>query len=46
MEGEEGSTEAILPLAQSPKLEPGDYGDLLKALKKVRVIITKSFTQQ
>ena len=28
--------EAILPLAQSPKLEPGDYGELVKALKKVR----------
>jgi cytoskeleton-associated protein 5 len=30
--------EAILPLAQSPKLEHGDFGELIKTLKK---IITK-----
>ena len=27
--------EAIVPLAQSPKLEPGDYGELVKVLRKV-----------
>ncbi len=27
--------EAILPLAQSPKLCPGDYGELVKVMKKV-----------
>ena len=27
--------EAVLPLAQSIKLLPGDYGEVLKALKKV-----------
>lgn len=27
--------EAILPLAQSPKMEGGEFGDLVKALKKV-----------
>ncbi|XP_077995152.1 cytoskeleton-associated protein 5-like isoform X5 [Glandiceps talaboti] len=27
--------EAIQPLASHPKLEPGDYGDLVRALKKV-----------
>ena len=25
----------LLPLAQSPKISPGDYGELVKALKKV-----------
>ena len=27
--------EVLLPLAQSPKLQKGDYGELVKALKKV-----------
>ena len=27
--------EAALPLAQSTKLVPGEYGELMKALKKV-----------
>ena len=27
--------EVVLPLAQSPKLEGGDFGELVKALKKV-----------
>ena len=27
--------DALLPLAQSPKLQPGDYHELVKALKKV-----------
>ena len=27
--------EVLLPLAQSPKLEPGEYGELVKSLKKV-----------
>ena len=27
--------EILLPLTQNPKLEPGDYNDLMKALKKV-----------
>ena len=30
--------EAILPLAQSPKIEGGDYGELAKSLKKVRFL--------
>ena len=29
------SLDAVLPLSQSPKLVPGDYGDLVRALKKV-----------
>ncbi|GAB0097358.1 protein mini spindles [Sergentomyia squamirostris] len=29
------SLEVLEPLVQSPKLEPGDYADLIKALKKV-----------
>ena len=35
MEGEEGSTGGYPAASTVPKLEPGDYGDLLKALKKV-----------
>lgn len=27
--------EAVLPAAQAIKLQPGDYGELVKALKKV-----------
>ena len=30
--------EAVLPLAQSTKLVPGEYGELMKALKKVSTI--------
>ena len=32
--------EAALPLAQSTKLMPGEYGELMKALKKVRSYIS------
>lgn len=36
--------EVLLPLTQNPKLETGDYNDLMKALKKVRgAFLSSSF---
>lgn len=34
--------ETVLPLAQSIKLESGDYGELVKALKKVQHLSTST----
>ena len=31
--------EAVLPTSQSIKLVPGDYGEVIKALKKVGVVM-------
>lgn len=31
--------EAVLPTAQAIKLQPGDHGELLKALKKVCLVL-------
>ena len=33
--------DVLLPLAQSPKMRAGDYGELMKALKKVRNVVWK-----
>jgi hypothetical protein len=35
------SLDALLPLTQNPKLLPGDYHELVKALKKVIAKVSK-----
>ena len=35
MEGKEGGFGGNTTLAQSPRLEPGDFGELVKVLRKV-----------